>query len=283
MLSFRTALAKQLIGSYCANDRSPPLDPDVHGNGHWPKPRGVKWRCKNCSAKGERHRSSYHCLACNKVDRRKFVHLCVSEYFSNPQTCQCKESKFCYEPHGHVITGDLRVIENAKLRELVAKGPKYREPNRVNWKATETMFLESIDLYAKNWSKREQVELKYLSEWKDQLKELVADRISNLKGHFKSPKCKVLDQPDVKDTLHKLPTNYVLVPADKAANNVIIVCKKYYIDTLVKELGINNVNINNPTYIPIDDSFETIMKSHNQFITSVGLEISEEDQNLPYL
>ena len=25
------------------------------------------------------------------------------------------------------------------------------------------------------------------------------------------------------------------------------------------------------------------MKSHNQFITSVGLEISEEDQNLPYL
>ena len=45
---------------------------------------------------------------------------------------------------------------------------QYREPNRVNWKAMETMFLESIDLYVKNWSKREQVELKYLSEWKDQ-------------------------------------------------------------------------------------------------------------------
>ena len=88
---------------------------------------------------------------------------------------------------------------------------------------------------------------------------------------------------DVKDTLHKLHANYVLVPADKAANNVIIVCKKYYIDTLVKELRINNANINNPTYIPIDDSFETIVKSHNQFITSVGLEISDEDQNLPYL
>ena len=188
-----------------------------------------------------------------------------------------KESKFSYEPHGHVITGDLGVIENAKLRERVAKGPKYREPNRVNWKA---MFSESIDLYAKNWSKREQVEP---FEWKSQLKELVADRISNLKGHFKSPKCKVLDQPDVKGTLHKLHANYVLVHADKAANNVMVVCKKYYIETLVKELGINNVNINNPTYIPIDDSFETIVKSHNQFIGSVGLEMSEEDQNLPFL
>ena len=53
--------------------------------------------------------------------------LNVSEYLSNPQICQCKESKFCYELHGHVITGDLRVIENARLRELVVKGPKYRE------------------------------------------------------------------------------------------------------------------------------------------------------------
>ena len=131
--------------------------------------------------------------------------------------------------------------------------------------------------------KIEQVDLKYLSEWKDHLKELVTDRISDLKGHFKSPKRKDLDQPYVKDTLHKLHVNYILVPADKAANNVIIVCKKYNIDTLVKELGINNVNISNPTYIPIDDSFETIVKSHNQFITSVGLEMSQEDQNLPYL
>ena len=79
--------------------------------------------------------------------------LNVSEYLSNLQTCQCKEFKFCYEPHGHVITGDLRIIKNARLRKLVAKGPKHRKPNRVNWKATETMFLESIDLYAKNWSK----------------------------------------------------------------------------------------------------------------------------------
>ena len=47
------------------------------------------------------------------------------------------------------------------------------------------MFLESIDLYAKHWSNREQVELKNLSEWSGQLKELAADRISNLKGHFK--------------------------------------------------------------------------------------------------
>ena len=41
--------------------------------------------------------------------------------------------------------------------------------------------------------------------------------------------------------------------------------------------------MNNRTYITKDDSFELIVKSRNQFITSVGLEMSEEDQNLLYL
>ncbi len=40
----------------------------------------------------------------------------------------------------------------------------------------------------------------------------------------------------------------MFVPADKAGNNVIIVCKKYYIETLVKELGMDNPASNNPTY-----------------------------------
>ena len=71
-------------------------------------------------------------------------------------------SKYCYRPHGHIITGDLKIAENAKLRELVSKGPKYRGPNRINWKATENMIFETIDLYAERWAKREQDNLKYL-------------------------------------------------------------------------------------------------------------------------
>ena len=104
--------------------------------------------------------------------------LDITNYLSNPQHCQCNTSKFCNEPHRHVITGDLMVIENVKSRELVAKGPKYREPNKINWQSTETMVSNSIDLYAEQWSKREQVDLKYLSEWKDQIKELVVECIS---------------------------------------------------------------------------------------------------------
>ena len=148
------------------------------------------------------------------------------------------------------------------------------------------MVSNSIDLYlyAEQWSKQEQVDFKYLSEWKDQIKKLVVVCISSLKEKIRSPKQKILNDRDVKDTLRRLEDDFVLVPADKAANNVIVVCKRYYIETLIKELGINTTNIGpNSTYIPSTDSFGVILKSHCKFIKSVRLEMSEEDKNLPYL
>ena len=86
--------------------------------------------------------------------------LDITYYLSSPHSCQCETSEFCYKPHGHVVTGDLMAIENVKLRELVSKSPKYQEPNKINWSATEKILSESIHLYAERWAKREQVNLK---------------------------------------------------------------------------------------------------------------------------
>ena len=119
------------------------------------------------------------------------------------------------------------VTENVNLRELVSKGPKCRKSNKINYSATEICSLNPLNLTC-------------LSEWKDRVKELAVDCILGLKGKFRSPKCKVLNQPDVKDTLH---ADFVLVPSDKAANNAIVVCKKYYTETLVKELSINSTEV----------------------------------------
>ena len=85
--------------------------------------------------------------------------LDVTNYLSSPRSCLCQMSKYCYQPHGHIITGDLKIMprENAKLRKLVSKGPKYREPNKINWKATENMIFKSTDLYAERWAKRDKI------------------------------------------------------------------------------------------------------------------------------
>ena len=75
----------------------------------------------------------------------------------------------------------------------------------------------------------------------------------------------------------------MFVPADKAGNNVIIVCKRYYIETLVKELEMDKRTSNNPTYQQCDIPVDTIINTHQLFVTSVGLKISEEDKKLPFL
>ena len=41
----------------------------------------------------------------------------------------CSKSQYCYEPAGHVITGDLTIVRDAKLRSLIEKEPLFREQN----------------------------------------------------------------------------------------------------------------------------------------------------------
>ena len=86
------------------------------------------------------------------------------------------------------------------------------------------------------WAKREMVELSVLSSWKEMVKGQTEKRTSKLKHNFKQPTGKVLQNADVKACLSDLHNKYVFVPADKAPNNIIIICKRYYNETLIAPL-----------------------------------------------
>ena len=75
-------------------------------------------------------------------------------------------------------------------------------------------------------------ELESLSDWVRTIRSLVQGRIHKLKIFVNSrPKSVFKDQEAVKclSSLH-----------DKASNNIVFVCKSYYFECLIKELGINN-------------------------------------------
>ena len=138
-----------------------------------------------------------------------------------------------YLQYGHVITGDLSIIPNFKLRDLIAEGLKYREACKVDWDKNLSLLCEAVDQYALQWANSKIVELSVLSSWKEMVKEQIEERISKLKLNFKQPTGKVLQNADVKACLSDLHSKYVFVPADKAPNNVIIIRKRYYIETLI--------------------------------------------------
>ena len=110
-------------------------------------------------------------------------------------------------------------------------------------------LCEAVDQYALQWAKREMVELSVLSSWKEMVKGQTEERISKVKQNFEQPIGKVLQNADIKACLSDLHNKYVFVPADKAPNNMII-CKNYYIKTLIKELGLYNCSTptGNSTY-----------------------------------
>ena len=90
---------------------------------------------------------------------------------------------------------------------------------------------------------------------------------------------------DVKACLSDLHNKYIFLPADKAPDDIIITCKRYYIETLIKELGLDNCSTptGNSTYTSCQMSSEDIVNTHNTFRKSFGTELSDDDKRLPYL
>ena len=72
--------------------------------------------------------------------------------FGNSNTCECKTSEFSHPYHKHILTGDLRFIKNNHLRDLLKKGPNYREPERVNWDINFKLIKEGILHLKQKWS-----------------------------------------------------------------------------------------------------------------------------------
>jgi hypothetical protein len=125
-------------------------------------------------------------------------------------------------------------ISSRKLRTLIAKSPNFREQNNIDWYLCCVLCLEAIDRYRKKWTSKEKVSLSTLNEWTRTVKSLLKRKFNALEYARKNTE-NILRDRKFKEALDKLHENYVLVPADKACNNVIVVCK-HDKQVLTKEL-----------------------------------------------
>jgi hypothetical protein len=105
------------------------------------------------------------------------LHLNNDDFKYKPLDCTCASSPFIYNPADHVITGDLKIINNTSLQDVFTKGPKYREPQSINWKHNFRMLMDSVEDYARQWAKREKEDLDTLSEWVKSVRSLIQIRI----------------------------------------------------------------------------------------------------------
>jgi hypothetical protein len=85
--------------------------------------------------------------------------LNIDDFKSKSPDCTCAISPFIYYPTSHIITGDLKIINNTSLRDVLPKGPK-----SINWKHNFTILMDSVEDYARQCAKREKEDLDTLSE-----------------------------------------------------------------------------------------------------------------------
>jgi hypothetical protein len=90
-----------------------------------------------------RNGTGCYCLFCEdkRVSRKHFK--------AKPPDYTCASSPFIYNPTGHVVTGNLKIINNTSLRDVFAKGSKYREPKSINSKHNFKILMNSVENYAK--------------------------------------------------------------------------------------------------------------------------------------
>ena len=183
---------------------------------------------------------------------------------NNSLPCNCQNSPFNDPNHGHIITGNLDIVRNDTLRNLIKKGPKYRLPQRINWKEDRNIIITFLDAYIDKWISKEKKSLgknnldgSCLDIWKNKILELVDRKIESGKSKLRSWNLRI--EGDVKRELDRLKEIYVITVTDKAQNNILFTCKSHYISKIKDELS----RPGQVTYVPENKDVNTI---HNDII-----------------
>ena len=208
----------------------------------------------------------------------------LQTYGTGIKECSCSDSPFIDNHHQHVLTGDLRIVNNNKLRKLFMKGPNFREPKQINFNNCFTEIETALDFCMEKMASRKKLNDLDLLPWKNMICNKVKSKIDSMKGKIKCPYVKpILNNTEVKAHLEELHSKYVIVPIDKAANNISIICKKFYIEVLLKEVGV--LGSPNSTYALVTDKTASqVIEENVEYSERQGFKIEEDrEKSLPII
>ena len=226
------------------------------------------------------------------LNYKKFVkHLDLNLFSHNCKSvpCPCKNynTKFIDPSCKHILTGDLSIIKNNKLRKLIGKGPKYREPENINWVKAKDVAQFALESFIEILGTDKGVSPPYFENWKCTILSEIDSKIAHFSPRVKARKVhQVLENEDVKKELRALQKCFVLVPIDKASNNIAFICKQHYASVIKAELGYSSRSMRSDTCSSLTSSLtdvdsDQIVKLQINELGKYGLEVDQEMQFLP--
>ena len=117
------------------------------------------------------------------------------------------------------MTGNLRIISDSRIRSIIAKGPKYRFPVHIDFQKCREKIAASLNEYCNRWCK---FECDALKDWKLNIFKIIDRRISFYSHNTNMlPRKPKISYRYLKSGIEEFYSKFVLVPTDKAANNVV--------------------------------------------------------------
>ena len=123
-----------------------------------------------------------------------------------------------------VITGNLRIISDSRICSIIAKVPKCRFPVHIDFQKCREKIAASLFEFCNRWCKREHVECDALKDWKLNIFRIIDRHISFYSQDTNMlPRKPKISYRYLKSGIEEFHRKYAMVPADKAANNVVVV------------------------------------------------------------
>ena len=205
-------------------------------------------------------------------------------------SCHCEEyPNFIYKPVNHVITGDMNIIQDPKLRNVLKMGPKIRANGSFNKKKIYDSLCKSFDDYISRVSTKNDFPVSHFTSWRKSVFRILRFQVFNLRKNINNISSFDFSFQDVRNhpELRKLQQHFIICSIDKASSNYSLVCKKHYTSILVNELGFNPstlVPLGNDTYQPVTNASQDIVTEHVSVLSNLfEINVSDSNKKIPLL
>ena len=196
--------------------------------------------------------------------------------------CDCHSSEFKNGHFGHVITGDLDIVQSLELRKLCSYGTKFRENPPLNVNSIKAQLKEEVRKLVDKMCRKYRKSRTCFKQWRISLYHSLVDKLMACRAstRYSTP---VLSRGECKRELDKLQDRYVITVVDKAAGNFAFICRKFYFMKLAAELGLDGGHPGNETYEYIQDSEDNIVNSARETMVRFGLVPEDKESKLALL
>ena len=102
-------------------------------------------------------------------------------------SCDCTSSPFVYQDHSHIIRGNLKIIDNNKLRKPFSKRPKYRENGIVEYQKASESIITGIKACIQSSCDKHGFSTSFF-EWREAEISAINERIDHLMAKLTTEK-----------------------------------------------------------------------------------------------